>query len=374
MTKQQKKAEIKNQHYVPQFYLKYFSDVKKKIIGVYTIKDQKKIDKAPIKNQSSSDYFYSDNNKIENALSVIEKTGKEVIDEVIKNPREKLKKKGMMLYIYTMVQLLRTLAQVNSNQELLSCVLSKIGKKNFEILRNSENGDEYKEITDELIEGVSFKINQLVLLGLSNWRDLINVCADLKFKILINETEKTFITSDNPVSQYSQFLERMGAQNYALCSRGLQLFFPLTPLIGVMFYDPQCYKLGDRKKNYVELKEKDIEELNKLTALYAEKVLYFSPESITDSDLKSLSENNKQFKQSEQFGENADIPVHNGVIIGFHSISLFCKLNLSFIKELDKYRSLRKEDFDEEKYLYRMCLERRLNSVNGNLSIPPRFI
>lgn len=354
MTKQQKKAEIKNQHYVPQFYLKYFSDVKKKIIGVYTIKDQKKIDKAPIKNQSSSDYFYSDNNKIENALSVIEKKGKEVIDEVIKNPREKLKKKGMMLYIYTMVQLLRTLAQVNSNQKLLSCILSKIGKEYFEILRNSENGDEYKEITDELIEDVSFKINQLVLLGSSNWRDLINACADLKFKILINETEKTFITSDNPVSQYSQFLERMGAQNYALCSRGLQLFFPLTPLIGVMFYDSKCYKLGFRNRNYVELKkEKDIKELNKLTALYAEKVLYFSPESITDSELKSLSENNKQFKQSEQFGENADIPVNNGVIIGFHRIPLFCKLGLSFIKELDEYSSLRKEDFSEKKHLYR---------------------
>lgn len=43
-------------------------------------------------------------------------------------------------------------------------------------------------------------------------------------------------------------MERMGNQIYALGSRGLQIYLPLTPTLGVMFYDSKCYKLGDRKK------------------------------------------------------------------------------------------------------------------------------
>lgn len=48
---QKKLAETKNQHYVPQFYQRFFSaDTNYKTIGVYVIDKRKYIPNAPIKN------------------------------------------------------------------------------------------------------------------------------------------------------------------------------------------------------------------------------------------------------------------------------------------------------------------------------------
>lgn len=171
---------------------------------------------------------------------------------------------------------------------------------------------------------------------------------------MINKTKVSFITSNNPAAKYSQFLERMGVKNYALGSRGLQIFIPLTPSIGVMFYDPKCYKLGDRKKNYVELtQEKDIEELNKLTASNAEGVLYYLPGSISENQLEKLSGQNKYYKPQKRVEEYPEIPTADGVIVGSYHCSLFCKLSLSFVKELPRYRTLRKQDFNCREHLLR---------------------
>ncbi len=62
---QKKLAETKNQHYVPQFYQRFFSaDANYKTIGAYVIDKRKYIPNAPIKKQSSGDYFYSSNQKL----------------------------------------------------------------------------------------------------------------------------------------------------------------------------------------------------------------------------------------------------------------------------------------------------------------------
>ena len=85
---EEKKAETKNQHYVPQFYQRFFSsDQNHKTIGAYAIKQRKYIPMAPIKNQSSGDYFYSDNQKIEDALGRMEALASEVINKIISDPK-----------------------------------------------------------------------------------------------------------------------------------------------------------------------------------------------------------------------------------------------------------------------------------------------
>ena len=146
----------------------------------------------------------------------------------------------------------------------------------------------------------------------------------------------------------------MGIPNYALGSQGLQIFFPLTPFIGVMFYDPKCYKLGNKKKTYVELiLEKDIDELNKLTASNAEGVLYYLSGSISENRLQRLSEYNKRFKPTKHVEEYPEELTTNGVIVGTYHCSLFCKLTLSFVKELPRYKALRTQDFNPKEHLFR---------------------
>jgi len=81
MTTQKKKAETKNQHYVPQFYLRYFS-VDKKNVGAYILKSGKNIPSAPIKGQASRDYFYSDNMEMEKVEGIAIEEKKELTANV----------------------------------------------------------------------------------------------------------------------------------------------------------------------------------------------------------------------------------------------------------------------------------------------------
>ena len=100
-----KKAETKNQHYVPQFYQRMFSgDVNHKTIGAYIISSRKYIPAAPIKNQSSGDYFYSDNQKIEDALGKMEEWASDVVKKIKTNPKCQLStREEYILYCFTFI-------------------------------------------------------------------------------------------------------------------------------------------------------------------------------------------------------------------------------------------------------------------------------
>lgn len=354
MTKQEKKGETKNQHYVPQFYQRYFS-IDKKNIGAYVISNDKNVPLAPIKNQSSGDYFYSDNMEIEHALGGMEKLAKNVIDKIISNPKGRLtKEEQYTLYSFTMMQEGRTLAHVNLIQEHTNTILRKVLKKHIELLRNNGKEDEIEGITDETLDKLSFNLNKPGMFALGSQAQLINTCIDLEYKILINKTSIPFITSNNPAAIYDQFMERMGNQTYVLGSRGLQIYLPLTPALGLMYYDPKCYKLGDRKKTYVEIvQDKDINELNKLTASNAENIIYYEPKSIVENELKKIAVQNKKFKPSARVETYPELKSANGVIIGAHNISMFCKLSLSFVKELPRYKAIRPQDYDPTQHKFR---------------------
>lgn len=345
---QQKKGETKNQHYAPQFYQRNFS-LEKKNIGTYVINSDKYIPLAPIKNQSSGDYFYSDNMKIEHALGAIEALAKNVVDKIINNPKGILTKdERYTLYSFTMMQEGRTLARVNLVQEHANTMMRSLMKKQIELMRNNGKADEVEGLTDEILDNISLNFKQPGMLALGTQAQLVNTCIDLQYKVLINKTSHSFITSDNPAAIYDQFMERMGNQTYALGSRGLQIYFPLTPKLALMFYDPKCYKLGDRKKDYVEITQnKDIYELNKLTVSNAENVIYYKPETISEYNLKHLVTQVKNFRRLSRVEAFPELKSPKGnPIIGAHNISVFCKLILSFVKELPKYKALHMCDYD----------------------------
>lgn len=145
-------------------------------------------------------------------------------------------------------------------------------KKYIEVERNSVNAE---MLTDEDIDSVEISLSELGLFTLGNHAQIINTCVDLKMKILINQTGFPFISSDNPASMYSMFMERVGKSTYAFGSKGLMFYMPLSKDIAVMYYDSQCYKMGNKRNDYVEvIQKKDVENLNILTSCYANKMLY----------------------------------------------------------------------------------------------------
>ena len=73
--------EYKNQHYVPQFQFRQFSNDGKGIF-IYNLKTKQKI-WGSIKNQCSEDYFYSKNGKVETIFSELESMTLEILKKIM---------------------------------------------------------------------------------------------------------------------------------------------------------------------------------------------------------------------------------------------------------------------------------------------------
>ena len=337
-----KKASTKNQHYVPQFYLRNFSD-DGSTVGAYLIGQDKYVPLAGIKHQASADYFYSANMRIEEALGGLEGLASEVIKQVVSNPKAKLNgQDAMALYVFTMIQIGRTPAFVKQLEEHANKMGTMMLRKYVEAMRKTENANEVKDITDEVLNGLSIKINEPGRLAVSTISQIIDTCYDLiaDSKVLLNLTDKPFITSDNPVCLYDQHFERIGGLNYALGSSGLQIYLPLTPSLAIMYYDKKCYKLGSLKKHYVEItQDSDITQLNKLVACTADEVLYCKHSISNQSDLQAMTKFHKRFHTEESMRQfDGIMKSETSEIIGAEHISMYCHLNLSFVKELPSYK------------------------------------
>lgn len=353
MTKQKKKAETKNQHYVPQFYLRYFS-VDMKNVGVYILKSGKNIPSVPIKGQASRDYFYSDSMEIEKTLGALEVRAKGVIDRIIAAPTEPLGEEDKdTLFLFTVIQRGRTAEQADLFREVYDRILPFLLNEYSKISTSAgrlEQGECIKDKASGLIgEPPPFPARESVYAH----AQISHIMRDLSVKILINKTSKAFITSDNPVAKYDQFIERMRQETYGLGTRGLQIFFPLSPRIGVMYYDPKCYKLGYKKREYVELdQEKDIDELNKLTSCNSGGLLYYDPRTVSIQELDALGKMSSKFAPKSIESKVEGLSSNESRCTARHP-SLFCKLSLSFIKELPRFKALRPKDFDSSKHMFR---------------------
>jgi len=210
-------------------------------------------------------------------LGKIESSANKVIDKIIQDYKAKLSDDDQeALFIFTVFQLGRTQSQAKYIQTQFATIVKTIVKKHFDILQKDSVNKNVAEIIEAEIDNIALKFDPPGMIALSTQAQLIDCFYDLEFKILVNNTKKVFITSDNPASMYDQFMERIGNRNYAFLSKGLQIFLPMSPSFGIMYYDPKCYKLGHKKKSYVEIiEENDIYELNKLTAANAETTIYY---------------------------------------------------------------------------------------------------
>ena len=346
---QKKLAETKNQHYVPQFYQRFFSaDANHKTIGAYVVDKRKYIPSAPIKKQSSGDYFYSSNQKIEDALCQLEILASKVIGLINSNPIEKLSKEdAYALYVFTFMQIGRTLDRVNIIQELTDKIARNLLKKYVEVERNTDSARDVEQITDEVIDSIEVELTEPGLFTLGNHAQLVNTCIDLKMKVLINRTGCPFITSDNPACMYSMFLERVGECTYAFGSKGLMFYMPISKDVAVIYYDSQCYKMGDKKKDYVEVTQKDdVINLNTLTACYANKMLYCLDGSISERELEEYATKREKIRPKDRVETIDGIKTDKGEIIGAFTTSIYCNLRLSFIKELPIPKAITKINYN----------------------------
>ncbi len=255
----------KKHHYVPRFYLKRFSPDGKSI-NIWNLRSARKILSANLNNQCYRSYFYGKELDAETALGDLE---------------------GMASLLFRLIDQYRTPPPYGSPEHQL-LVLSTI----LQYGRTAYSADVLNEMNDKLMKHileprakaksidlskVSIGFKEVGRLSLGLAMQTYPILFDLRCRLLINETEVEFVTSDNPVVLYNQlFVFRKFGSNTGLASKGLQIFYPISPRITLLLFDSSVYSVGSRKNSFVDISiPRDIYEINTLQACSAEENIYF---------------------------------------------------------------------------------------------------
>ena len=278
-------SEKKNQHYVPQSYLKFFS-CDKKNIGICVNKTGRTTI-GPINKQASGNYFYSDNLDIENHLKEIEDLGIESFKKIISCDKYEWEViEYLNAYVFIIIQYARTLFSANRFKE-----------KSQDFLINkfkAETG--LKEIDPHL----EFHFEKPVLWSISIYSSSLTSCLDLKYKILMIDKERVgerFITSDNPAYMFNPLFRACKITNregISLGDKGLIIFLAITPLHAILIYDADTYRVGNRQGRVRIINDKDVSILNKLVVINSNEVLFHKQDQSISPEIRDFAYNIKK--------------------------------------------------------------------------------
>ncbi|GLI09664.1 hypothetical protein YDYSG_56960 [Paenibacillus tyrfis] len=320
----------KNQHFVPRFYLKYFSNsFLGKTLGIYNIPSDKYIDRGNLQKQASKEYFYGEDLAVEDTLAAIEaetaKLFRNICETGVLPPR--FSEEHIVMLIFIMILSARTEQSADTQNETADKIFKEIFKYDSRV----------KDFLDQVVVGWG---DNAPLVSIRFAVESIPVLFDLEFKLLVNRTDVPFITSDQPVVLYNQFLERRkafgGITGYAV--KGLQIFFPLNPWLSFVFYDTNVYGVGNKKDCYINITNtKDVMSLNLLQYANAYKNLYFN-EFFTEILIQELKDKGSSFRKESLSNvfEYGSVEMKGSSLIHTFISDTRIRLNLSFIRELKK--------------------------------------
>ncbi|MBK9792175.1 MAG: DUF4238 domain-containing protein [Sphingobacteriales bacterium] len=326
-------SEKEKQHYVPKFYLRYFSfKENKKQIGIFNTENHFFIQTAKLKTQAYNPFFYGKDGSLEEILSFFENSEAKLLNKIIKEnyiPERNSPDHVQLIKFLILTQLRnpKSVEYLNQSAKNFSDIISKKSEKYQKLIR--------KKITNE----------EAISLSLSVFESSVLACGDLQLKIIINESEVPFITCDNPLTKYNTYLETKkyfrGTNGFG--NIGLQMFFPLTPNKLLIAYDASCYKIGSsRKQVIISSNLKDIQQLNILHFLNCNTTVFFN-DKISKEIIENLYTISKKYEKANKVITKEITNVYkNGVkeknssIILTMTTAAEINLNLSFIKILDK--------------------------------------
>src|SRR5690606_12354621 len=326
----------KKQHYVPIFYLKLFSVLNSdKYIKICLKQNGKVIQRASLIGQAQESYFYGEDLEREKWFSHIEGKTTPILKKIVETKTLPKNKSDdyYWIWLFILLQAYRTRANVDDFNNVVDTTLKTTMK--FETQFKDFEFDKYFFTYDDAIE----KSLDILLKSLP-------MMMDLQIKLIENVTSKELVTSDNPVSKYNQFLE---SRNYiyahtGMLSKGLQIFYPLAPDLLLMMYDPKIYKVGNKKQfSKIAMSDQDIDFINILTCLHANKTLY-STDKVTNHQLEQILEKSKRFEKHKKLEIKQFEPVslennNESTLVQHHRTPYMIKLNLSFVKQTQHAKS-----------------------------------
>lgn len=327
--------EKKRQHYLPQFYLRFFStDEEKKLVSLYNHRSQRFISSVPIKRQGYKDYLYGEG-EMEYAMGLIELAGSKVLARMISdNSHPKYKSSDHhAILVFIMMLYART---PSAGEEINGMI-----DRQFKVIFSDD-----PRFKDEL-KNLRIGYENPVLAALSHVALLEPLMYDLGFKLLVNRTTTPFITSDHPVVLYNQFFEArslLRGGNTGLGSVGLQMFLPISPNHLIMFYDKTIYKIGGIKHKPVLIRDsRDVDYLNGLQFLNSRTNLFFNQDISKDyidvllSRFSSFRREGKSYVNKFKPGAGRN----QGTIVLSSKRDIECELSLTFVRLSKKAKNFK---------------------------------
>lgn len=284
-------TEKKNQHYIPKFYLRNFSfNNNQNQIGIFNLKNDFFYSTSKLKTQGSKNFFYGYDGLIEDTLSKMEGDISSTIKNILDNKTlpKKNSKEHVDLLVFVALTDLRNPMKIGNMKDMLSGMKEKL----LEVEPNAE--------IENLIP--TFSHEEFIEMSISSIPEMTFNIMDLEYKLLINETEYPFISSDNPVVRYNQYLEKKrwphGKCGYGVI--GLQIFMPLNPNISIHFYDSAIYKVGNKKQKALIIKNnKDIDSINYLQFVNCIETIYFN-EKGSETYIRKLRTSSMKYQKANK--------------------------------------------------------------------------
>jgi uncharacterized protein DUF4238 len=306
-------ANKTNQHYVPQFYFRFFSHDGKSIC-VLNRRSGRTVGRAPIKGQASKSRYYGDP-AIEGAISRMEEKFCGVLRQIrIKASFEKFTGKNFVLLLQNiMLQKSRTMAARKRSKGMQDRLL----QLHMEIEVNKDDSLDvetrrrFLEIANQLEADPKQYQQQEMLIAIESAIHLV----DLLPIVLHNRTNRPFIFGDAPVVFSNPHLRNIALRGVlGLKTPGLLIYYPLDSRHSIILIDGKVYRIKGLRNSIVKMRNlADVAALNKLEVHNATSAVYFSEyrfsqyvSNLWRQERKRLADHQGKVVEAPGFDENGE--------------------------------------------------------------------
>lgn len=251
-------SKIKNQHFVPQFYLRGFASENGQI---YTFdKFRGKSFKTNIENVACEKNFYDlpkvddrrdciDDQIVEKSLSVLESEFSKSLDFLLLQVRKKRRRRDLFsadhkrnLALFLTIQFLRTREHRNQIME----ITEKLGNGLLEKFPDEDYGDYHVEVNQDWLPifQANFMFDPEVIETFS--QALLNHI----WFIGVNNTDVPFFTSDHPFVKKEHITDPYMSFS-GIASPGIELAFPLCPKFILILCERTAFKKFEKYENRI---------------------------------------------------------------------------------------------------------------------------
>jgi hypothetical protein len=253
---------VKNQHYVPQFLLRHFSN-DGNLIWCYDRKWKTSSERS-ISKVASEDYFYDPSpgrkdGSFEYLLARIESDTAPVILKIIQSKSLQIisLKEREIVAFFIALQLSRSKSFLNNAERFHKDFFNPV-----------------KEFADAMKVNIEAEQTpkELWFASFSSVPDFSTIL--LKKIWFLIESDKAFFSSDNPIVLQNSYNRNPDRGTLGIDSDGIEIYFPLTDSLLVCLCCERIYECVKDQK--LEYNEENIENVNSLQVAYSERFVFSS--------------------------------------------------------------------------------------------------